>query len=114
MRSGQFFGLAVHGARNPVRLKAPDDGTGVVGRAGFAEAFHELEPGRAFLGIEQRLRHRGFDIAEKLAARGRLLVDERYVKSAGARGAGGGESGGAGSDDDEIHVSVHYSASPGS
>ena len=31
-----------------------------------------------------------------------------------AAGESGGESGGAGSDDDEIHVSVHYSASPGS
>ena len=114
MRGGQLFGLAVHGARNPVRLKPPDGGAGIVGRAGFAEAFHEPEPGGAFLGIEQRLRHRGFDIAEKLAARGRLLVDEGHVQPAGARGAGGGESGGAGSDDDEIHVSVHYSASPGS
>ena len=114
VRGGQLFGLAVHGARNPVRLKPPDGGAGVVGRAGFAEAFHEPEPGGAFLGIEQRLRHRGFDIAEKLAARGRLLVDEGHVQPAGARGAGGGESGGAGSDDDEIHVSVHYSASPGS
>ena len=54
------------------------------------------------------------NLAEKLAARGRLLVDEGHVQPAGARGAGGGESGGAGSDDDEIHVSVHYSASPGS
>ena len=53
-------------------------------------------------------------IEEKLAARGRLLVDEGHVQPAGARGAGGGESGGSGSDDDEIHVSVHYSASPAS
>ena len=96
-----------------MRFQTPDRGAGVIGRAAFAEAFDQFQPRGAFLGIEQSLREGAFDVAEKLAAGRGLLVDEGHVEAAGAGGAGGGQAGGTGPDDDEVHVSVHYSASVG-